>query len=501
MVVESNLPVIGITAAGIASLCTAIWGKKAVYRNTFGTVASIIAFASVVAMIPGALNGKIYTITLVYFIKNIGITFRADYLGLLFALVSSSMWVIVNIYTIGYMGHEDHKHRFFTFFSLAIFSALGIALSSNLVNFFLFFEILTLSTYPLVVHSGTEEAYKAGAKYLIYTLTAGGFLLAAIVITYILTGSLDLTKPGMFTGVKVNPELMRIMFFMYLLGFGVKAGIMPLHHWLPSAMVAPTPVSTLLHAVAVVKAGAFGVLRLVLSIYGIDLMKSLGLGVILMIIASFTIIVASIIAIRQDHLKRRLAYSTIAQLSYIVFGVATLSPFGVIAAMIHIANHAYTKGTLFMCAGIITHETGKTNISQLNGLGKKMPLTFGAFTIAALGMIGVPPLAGFVSKWYIGVGIMDRNMPAFIAIFLVSSILNAAYFLPIIWRAYFMEPDEEEASEDKHGEKKLETIPTMLAPIMCTATGSIILGLFATTPGLPFSIAKAAAAFFFRSPV
>lgn len=491
----SVLPVIGIITAGLTSLFTAIWGREAKYRNIIGIIGSIITFASVAAMIPGSLKGSVYTINLVRLLPGISIKFRADSLGLLFAVVSSSMWLLVNIYTIGYMDHEEHKHRFFTFFALAIFSALGIALSENLINFFLFFEVLTLSTYPLVVHSGTKEAARAGIKYLIYTLTAGGFLLAAIIITYFITGDLSLSHPGLFGGVKIHPDLLRVLFFMYLVGFGVKAGIMPLHHWLPSAMVAPTPVSTLLHAVAVVKAGVFGVLRLVLSIYGVKLMAELSLGITLMAIASFTIIVASLIAIKQDHIKRRLAYSTIGQLSYIVFGVALLSPAGILAAMIHIANHAFTKGTLFMCAGIITHETGKTNVSQLNGIGKRLPLTMGAFSVAALGMVGMPPLAGFVSKWFLGIGITQTSMPAFIAILLVSSVLNAAYFLPIIWRAYFKEPDEDLVIDKR---RRTETVGTMLVPILATSFTSVLLGIFATAPGLPMSIAKGAVAFFFK---
>lgn len=494
MDVISPFPIIGIIAAGLASLGTAIWGKKSFYRNMFGTAGSVIAFLSVAAMIPGALKGHIYTFTIIKFLPGIAIKFRADSLGLLFATVSSSMWVLVNIYTIGYMGHEEHKHRFFTFFALAIFAALGIALSENLINFFLFFEILTLSTYPLVMHAGTEEAMKAGAKYLIYTLTAGGFLLAAIIITYFLTGSLSLSTPGLLAGTKVSPVFLQLLFFAYLIGVGVKAGIMPMHHWLPSAMVAPTPVSTLLHAVAVVKAGVFGVLRVVLNIYGVKLMSALGLGIALMVIASFTIVVASVIAIRQDNLKRRLAYSTIGQLSYIVFGAALLTPFGIIAAIIHIANHAFTKGTLFMCAGIIMHETGKTDISQLDGIGKRLPLTMTAFTIAALGLIGVPPLAGFISKWYFGLGIIQLKQPVFIIVFLTSSILNAAYFLPIIWKAFF----KEEKEEFQASHQKTETVPTMLVPIISTAIISILIGLFATLPGLPISIAKMAAIFFVK---
>ena len=495
MEIVSPLPVIGILAAGLTSLATAIWGQTAKNRAIFGITGSIIAFLSVVAMIPGALKGTIYAVTLIKFLPGISIKFRADSLGLLFAIVSSSMWVLVNIYTIGYMDHEEHKHRFFAFFALAIFAALGIALSENLVNLFLFYEILTLSTYPLVVHAGTKEAYKAGIKYLVYTLTGGGFLLAGIVITYFLTGTLSLSQPGILASANATPALLRTLFFFFLIGFGVKAGIMPMHHWLPSAMVAPTPVSTLLHAVAVVKAGVFGILRTVYFIFGVDLMKQLGLGWILATFAAVTILAASIIAIRQDHLKRRLAYSTISQLSYIVFAAALLSPAATIAAFIHIAAHAFSKGTLFMCAGMITHETGKTNVSQMKGLANRMPVTMAMFSIAAFSMIGAPPLAGFVTKWFLGQGALQANQPYLVLVLIFSAVLNMAYFLPIIYTAYFDKPGEEiEPVENL----PRETSPYMLWPVVGTATMTFILGIFAGLPGLPMSIAKLASTIFFK---
>lgn len=491
MEIISPLPIIGIIIAGLTSLATAIWGGETRYRNLFGTVGSIIAFISVAAMIPGALHGKIYVFTMVKLLPGISIKFRADSLALLFATVSSSMWVLVNFYTIGYMDHEEHKHRFFTFFALAIFSAMGIALSENLVNLFLFYEILTLSTYPLVMHAGTKEAFKAGTKYLVYTLTGGGFLLLAIIVTYFLTNSLSLSSHGLLAGSTVAPIYLRLLFFSFLIGFGVKAGIMPMHHWLPSAMVAPTPVSTLLHAVAVVKAGVFGILRLVYSIYGPALMQKLSLGIALAWIAATTVILASIIAIKQDNLKRRLAYSTISQLSFIVLGIALISPNSLVGAMIHIANHAFTKGTLFMCAGIIMHETGFTNISQMKGVAKRLPITMAAFSIAALGMMGTPPVAGFVSEWIIGAGAIQAKQPVFLAIIIGNALLDAIYFMPIIYTAYFAKPDK------AYELKKTETTPYMLRPIIGTVSMTFVLGIFAGMPGLPMSIANLASKFFF----
>lgn len=495
MEINAIQPVIPVAAAGLAALLIFFNGDKAFWRNLWSISASIIAFLAVVSMIPGALDHKIY-VTNILNMAGFSLKFRVDDLGLVFGMVSSSMWLLVNLYAIGYMEHEHAKQRFFAFFCLSIFSAFGIAFAENLFAFFLFYELLSLCTYPLVIHEETPEAKKAGSKYLIYTLGGGGCLLIAIIVTYFVTGNISLDSAGIFS-ISDGTGLLRALFALYLIGFGVKAGIMPMHHWLPAAMVAPTPVSTLLHAVAVVKAGAFGILRLVYNIYGVDLMAKLGLGITLAYIASFTIIVASIIAIRQDPLKRRLAYSTIAQLSYIVLGGALLSPAGAIGAMAHIANHAFTKGTLFMCAGIIAEETGVKEISKMNGMGRRLPLTMTAFTIGAFGMIGMPPLAGFMTKWYLGVGAGQSDQPVFMMILVTSSILNAIYFLPIIYRAFFAKTTEEEEKvlERPKDRLRLETVWWMLGPIMATTAVSFALGIFAGAPGMPMSIAKLAAAF------
>jgi len=495
MEINSILPVIPIAAAGLAAIMIFINGDKDFWRNLWSTLASVIAFLAVVSMVPAALDHKIHVAN----ILNMGgltLTLRVDDLGLVFGMVSSSMWLLVNIYAIGYMEHEHAKQRFFAFFALAMFSAFGIAFAENLFAFFIFYEMLSLCTYPLVIHEETPEAMKAGSKYLIYTLGGGGCLLIAIIITYFVTGNISLDSAGIFS-ISDGTGLLRALFFLYLVGFGVKAGIMPMHQWLPSAMVAPTPVSTLLHAVAVVKAGAFGVLRLVYNIYGVDLMAKLGLGTVLAFIASFTIVTASIIALRQDNLKRRLAYSTIGQLSYIVLGAALLAPAAALGAMVHIANHAFTKGTLFMCAGIIAEETGVKNISQLNGMGRRLPLTMTAFTIGAFGMIGMPPLAGFMTKWYLGVGAGQSHQPIFIMVLITSSILNSIYFLPIIYRAFFAKTTELEDKVLKRPKDRLriETVWMMLVPIMATTAVSLVLGIFTTAPGLPMSIAKLATAF------
>lgn len=487
--VSSILPVIPIAAAGLAGMLTFITGEKAFWRNLWSTAASLIAFAAILSMVPGALAHKVYVANILN-LAGLSMAFRVDDLGLLFAMVSSSMWVLVNLYAIGYMEHEHAKKRFFGFFALSLFSAFGIAFSENLFAFFIFYETLSLCTYPLVVHEQTEEAFKAGAKYLIYTLGGGGVLLVAIIITYFVTGNISLDAPGIFS-ISNGSGLLKVLFFMYLIGFGVKAAIMPLHHWLPRAMVAPTPVSTLLHAVAVVKAGVFGVLRLIYYIYGVDLMAKLGLGHILTAIAAFTMIAGSLIAINQDNLKRRLAYSTISQLSFIVLAGSLLSPAAALIAMVHIANHAFTKGTLFMSAGIIAEETGVKEISGMKGIAKRLPWTMAIFTIASLGMVGIPPFAGFVSEWFLGVGSVQSGQLILIVAIAVNAILDAVYFFPIIYTAYFDKPDKEWTPARR------ETTWLMLGPIVATATMTVVLGLFAGLPGLPFSIAKQASGFIY----
>ncbi len=501
MEVASIQPVIPLAAAALAGILTLFNGNKGFFRNLWGTVASLVAFLAILSMMPGVLDGKIYTYEIASFGGPLDLALRVDSLGYLFSIVSSSMWVLVNIYTIGYMEHEHDKQRFFAFFAFSLLAAFGIAYAENLFAFFLFYEALSIFTYPLVIHAGTKEALKAGSKYMIYTLGGGGLLLIGIIITYFVTGTLTLSEPGIFS-VNDGAGLLQALFVMFIIGTGVKAGVMPFHHWLPAAMVAPTPVSTLLHAVAVVKAGAFGVLRVIYSVFGVDVMAELGLGTALAFVGAFTVITASTIAIRQDNLKRRLAYSTISQLSYIVMGgaigasVGVGAPLAAIGAMAHIANHAFTKGTLFMCAGIIAEETGKKNISEMNGMGRRLPLTMGAFTIAAFGMIGLPPLAGFVTKWTLGIGAGEAGAPIFMAVLVGSSILNAIYFLPICYRAFFMKPETEiEAKALKRPRNRPETTYAMLVPIMATVVVTFILGIFASVPGLPMSVADLATTF------
>jgi multicomponent Na+:H+ antiporter subunit D len=409
----------------------------------------------------------------------VAVGFKVDAFGMLFALTSSSLWILVSFYSIGYMRSlkEHAQTRFFFSFALAIFGALGIAMSANLVTMFIFYEILTVSTYPLVIHDQTAEALSAGHKYFAYLLTSGTFFLFGVMLTYYLTGTTDFTNGGIAALAALNPVhkwTLILLFFCFLLGF-LKAAWMPFHSWLPTAMVAPTPVSALLHAVAVVKAGVFGIVRIVCYIYGVDLMTSLGLGLALACIAGFTMIVANLFAIAQDNLKRRLAYSTINQLSYILLGAALLTPDGIRGAMMHIPFHGYMKITLFLCAGAIMVATGKKNISEMAGVGKTMPVTMLAFSVGALGMCGIPPAVGLISKIYLCMGSVQAYheispvMLIFLAVLLIASLLDVVYFFPIIHTAFFKDP------EGVVGEPDVKEAPMFVViPLAITATFSVI---------------------------
>ena len=400
---------------------------------------------------------------------------------MLFACVAALLWPVNTLYSIGYMrgNNELNQTRFYICFAIALSSTMGIALAGNLLTLFLCYEVLTLSTYPLVAHKGNEEARKAGRVYLgILLSTSIGFFLLAILWTWHLTGTLDFKAGGILSGKVAGPELI-ILLFLYMYGIG-KAALMPIHRWLPAAMVAPTPVSALLHAVAVVKAGVFTVVKIVVYVFGLDTLKASAGADWILWIAGFTIIVASIIALMQDNLKRRLAYSTISQLSYVILAVFILAPFSTVAAALHIAAHAFGKITLFFAAGSIYTAAHKTNISQLNGIGYRMPWTMAAFSVGAVSMIGLPPTAGFLSKWYMLMGAFQEQQMIAVLVIITSTLLNAAYFIPIIYAAWFKQANED--SETAHGESPW---PIVLA-LTITAILTLLLFFF---PGVPLQLA------------
>ncbi len=470
-----------LLGAGMIYICR----KQPNVREACTLVAAGLLFAVVISMAPPILAGKVIVLRLIDICPGLELGFRVDAFGLLFAITASFLWILVSLYSIGYMRalQEHAQTRYYGMFALAIFSAVCIAMAENLVTFYVFYEALTLSTYWLVAHHEDEEAFAATRKYLTYLLASGWFLFAAVVLTYALAGTTQFTDGGILDTSTAPRWTLIVLFVLFALG-SMKAAWMPLHSWLPAAMVAPTPVSSLLHAVAVVKAGVFGFVRIVCHIFGIDLFSELGLGLLLGGVASFTMIVASFLAIGQDNLKRRLAYSTISQLSYILFGVALLSPFGIKGAMIHIPFHAFMKITLFLCAGTIMVITGKKAISQLTGIGRQMPITMAAFTVGAVGMCGAPPVAGFISKWYLCLGSVQSGHLIFLGVILVSSLLDVIYFFPIVKTAFFDIPLEDTAGGSA-AVARLETSRPlylfMVVPLALTAIFSIVFCFFPGT--------------------
>jgi len=445
-------------------------------REAWTFVAAAAKFLIVLSMLPTVLKGTEIVYTVAEFLPGAAIKFRVDAFGMLFALVSSSLWIITSAYSIGYMRSlkEHSQTRYFCFFALALSATIGVAFSANLLTLYLFYEMLSLATYPLVTHHQDPEARKSGRKYLLYIVgTSIAFVLPAMLISYNLAGTLEFAKQGFLAGTASKP-LIVLLLILFVFGFA-KVAIMPFHSWLPAAMVAPTPVSALLHAVAVVKVGAFSVLRIITGVFGTDLLLNLHLGTLVCYAAAFTVIVASLIALTQDELKRRLAFSTIGQLSYIVLGIALLSPKGMIGGMTHIAMHAFGKITLFFCAGAIAVATGKKYVSQMVGIGKRMPVTMAAFFIGSLSVIGLPPTGGFFSKWYLVLGTLQADQMPMLIVLLGSSLLNAAYFFPIVYKAFFCTP-EESMFENTVREAPLWCV----VPLVVTAVGSIALFFYPT---------------------
>ncbi len=411
-------------------------------REAVTLLTATVLFGLVASLFPEVSGGLRPSALLAEPIPGLALAFVVEPLGLLFALSASLLWIVTSLYSIGYMRGNAYGHqtRYYICFAIALGAAVGVAFAANLFTLFVFYEVLTLSTYPLVAHHGTEEAKSGGRTYLVLLLgTAIGFLLLAIVLTWHLTGTLDFVPGGILRG-KAPPWLIGVLLALYVFGIG-KAALMPFHRWLPAAMVAPTPVSALLHAVAVVKAGVFAVLKVVIYTFGVDLLAELGSGRWLMYVAAATIVIASLVALRKDNLKARLAYSTVSQLSYIVLGAMMASTLGVIGGAMHLVTHAFGKITLFFCAGAIAVATGKTEVSQMRGLGRTMPFTMGAFLVGSLSVIGLPPFGGMWSKWYLALGTLEADEYLLLGVLLLSSLLNIAYLLPIPVRAFFSPPD------------------------------------------------------------
>lgn len=446
-------------------------------RDGMTLTAAVATFLCVLNILSNEGNGTTEPMVLFSVMPGLDLAFNVEPLGLLFAIVASGLWIITHLYGIGYMrgNNEAHHARFFGFFSFAIATVMGIAFAANMFTLFLFYEALTLSTYPLVSHKGTPEAVAGARTYLgILIGTSIGLQLVAIIWTYTITGTLDFTRGGILEGHIAGP-MVAILLGLYAFGIG-KAALMPFHRWLPAAMVAPTPVSALLHAVAVVKAGVFTMLKVGIYIFGIDFLAETGASVWLMWLAAFSIIAASVVAMTKDNLKARLAYSTISQLSYITLGMALATSMGVLGGGLHIAMHAMGKITLFMCAGSIYVATHKTETSQMHGLGRIMPITFFAFLIGALSIIGLPPMGGSWSKWLLVMGAADTGQWVMIAVLMASSLMNVAYLLPLVGRGFFL------SSPDIAKDAPMAE-PGMLVwlPPALTAFGCVVLFFYAGT--------------------
>ncbi|MBB43953.1 MAG: cation:proton antiporter [Rhodospirillaceae bacterium] len=440
-------------------------------------------FLTVLSILPYVMQGERPSLKFLEFIPGIYLGFEVEPLGMLFALIASGLWIVTTFYSIGYMRghHEKNQSRFYACFAIAISSTMGICFSGNMLTLFIFYEMLTLSTYPLVAHHQTKEAKNAGRVYLgILISTSIGFLLLAILWTWHLTGTLDFQIGGILSG-KVDGPIAGILLFLYMYGIG-KAALMPIHRWLPAAMVAPTPVSALLHAVAVVKAGVFSVVKVLVYIFGTDFLTNIKQDDWLMYIAAFTLISASCVAIKKDNLKARLAYSTISQLAYIVLGAALATSAGILGSGLHIAMHAFGKITLFFCAGAILVAAHKTEISEMDGLGRRMPFTFIAFLIGSMSVIGLPPMGGAWSKWYLMIGSVEAGYIIFILVLAVSSLLNVAYLLPIVGRGFFRPLTSTEYMDNNKDEGVIKEAPGFcLLAMGITSLGCIVLFFYADT--------------------
>lgn len=455
-----------------------------------GYLAALATAACAAALLPAVRAGEAPALEVLRLFPELALSFRVDPLGITFALLASGLWIVTAFYAGGYARADDlrHRPRFFAAFAASVGAAMGIAFAGDLLTFFLFYETLTLATYPLVVHKETERAFAAGRRYLFFALGSGLSLLTAIAWTWFLTGTLAFAPGGFLAGAG-SPAVLTALFVLFVLGVSVKSAVMPLHSWLPAAMVAPTPVSALLHAVAVVKGGVFGVMRVLGFVFGPAALGALTAPRVFAALAAVTIVVGSLMALRQENLKRRLAYSTVVHLSYIVLGAALVAPSGLIGSTMHMVNHGLAKITLFFCAGAIYVTTRLENVGDLRGLGHRMPWTFAAFTAASLSLVGVPGLAGFVSKLFLARGAVEAGDLAALAIMLGASLFTAAYLLPIVQIAFFPGPVAEGEPERHPGVR--EARPSLLVPLLVTAALAIVFGLVPGVIGAQFELASA----------
>lgn len=466
--------------------------SQGIARTTLNLGGAGIKVLLVATLIPAAVAGDRFEWS-APFLPGLELSLRVEPFALYFLALSAVLWLLTTIYAVGYLETAPNRSRFFGFFSLCVVATTGVALSGNLITFLVFYELLTLTTYPLVAHSQSTAAMRGARTYLIYTLTGGALLLAGVVWLTHEVGTVEFAdrgSPALAEWAAQNPLGATVIFAILLTGLGVKAALVPLHGWLPRAMVAPAPVSALLHAVAVVKAGAFGVILLIDYVYGVELAADLGVLPWVAAIAAVTILYGSVRALSSDGLKQRLAYSTVSQVSYIVLGISILSVMSTTGAIAHMVNQGVMKITMFFCAGIFMEVLRVEKVSQMDGIGRRMPLTSAAFTLAALGMIGIPPLAGFLSKWYLMWGAAEVDDIWVIGLLVLSSLLNAAYFLPIIHRIWWREPTGHWQVPPTRVRRRVEAQLSLLVPTLVAAGLIVLIGLLAGAPYSPLNLAR-----------
>jgi len=497
---HSQLPFLAVLIPVLSAPLAAILRDKR--SNTFTVASNLLTFVVISFMYPAVTSGEVL-VAMVDTGLKIKLGFMADALSLLAGGIAVVVWTLASLYSVEYMAHSHAQRRYNLFSLLSLAGMLGVVFAKNLFTLYIFFEILSVCSYVMVVHEESPEAQQAGTKYLFMGVAGGLILLASIITTYTITGTIDLVELSRQSAVLGQHRWMPLIFMGYVIGFGVKAGIFPVHVWLPDAHpIAPSPASALLSGV-MIKAGAYGIARTIFSIVGVD---SLQHQVALMLVLGFALInifLGSAMAIRQQELKRMLAYSSISQIGYVILGLVLLSPRGVIGGVVHIFNHAIIKGTLFLCAGAFIHQTGLRYLKDLRGIGRRMPLTTACFTLGALSMIGFPPFNGFISKWFLALGAIQVGKTgsysmgvglAALGVLLLSSLMNLIYYGPIVYRAWFP-VDEEGNAAGNSGEETCDPKPYMSVPLVLLAAGIVFFGIF---PQLPVHLAKQFSYFIFR---
>jgi multicomponent Na+:H+ antiporter subunit D len=471
-----------LTSLIAAGLIFAIGEARQRLRVFVNIGAAVVKLGLIGLLLLGVAAGQVFLWRLPL-LPGLDLVLHADPLTLLFSTLSAGLWLLTTIYAIGYLERSPQRARFFGFFSLCVAATMGIAAAGNLFTFFVFYELLTLATWPLIVHRGTRESIAGGRTYLAYTLVGSSLFLIGMVWLFSLTGPQDFIA----SGIEVDPtdasrDSLRMIFVLMVVGLGVKAALVPMHGWLPRAMVAPAPVSALLHAVAVVKAGAFGIVRIIYDVFGPERVQELGLASPLVVATCITIVYGSLMALSQTDIKKRLAFSTVSQVSYITLGAAIAGPIATVGGLVHMIHQGLMKITLFFGAGVYSEVLGVKSIDQLDGVGRRLPWTSAAFSLAALGMIGLPPMAGFVTKWYLGSGALAGGFGWVVGVLVISSLLNAAYFLPMLRRVWFADPPEAwpEPLRLSRRAKLALVIPTVITAVLALLAG--LLAGFALSP-------------------